>query len=372
MTIPSLKEITFFIPALPATGGGAQQIFMKLMSGFIGRGIKVTLVLAILPHDLHRKIPAEVEIVHLKCKRTVYSIIKLTRYIKKHKPRNILSHLHRANRIVLLSKLLARSDVRVHVVEHHTVSEAFKEIPTLHKIVSYISYKLLYRYTANIIHVSKTAAKDLQEYLPNVSSNVRAIYNPVVSIELLNGHTKKPPHRWFLPGNPPVILGVGRLDEVKDFNNLIDSFMLIRKQKDVRLIILGEGVQRKQLEEKLHKYNIVNEVLLPGYVTNPYHYMRYASVFALSSRTEALPTVLIEAMACGCPVVSTDCPGGAAEILEYGKYGVLVPIQDPNALANAILKTINNPISIDLLKKRAMDFSIDKSVDEYIKVISKT
>ena len=198
---------------------------------------------------------------------------------------------------------------------------------------------------------------------------VRVVYNPVVDRELIAKAKSSLDNPWFEPGNPPVFLAVGRLTEQKDFLTLIKAFAMLRKQRLARLIILGEGECRSELEAMIKTLEISEDVCLPGFVQNPYAYMSHASAFVLSSRHEGLPTVLIEAMACGCPVVSTDCPSGPKEILESGKYGSLVAIGNSVALADAMIQTLEVPVSRDVLVERGMYFSNERAVSEYLKLL---
>lgn len=361
------REITIFMPNL--FSGGAERMTLNLVAGFIDRGINVTLLLATPVVKLKKYIHPNVNVVHLNCKRTLYSIPKLAWYIKKHKPKNLLSHINRANRVALIAALLIRSDTRVHVVEHNTVSVRISNYSIIPKLLILFFYKFVYRSAANIIHVSKTAADDLQKMVFKNKINVKYIYNPIVDEKMFNDINEKPPHPWLKNKNIPVILGVGSLRSQKDFLNLINAFSILKQNKQARLIILGEGEERNIIEKSIIKYKLQDCVDIPGYVDNPLQYMRYASVFVLSSRTEALPTALVEAMACGCPVVSTDCPSGPAEILDNGKYGPLVPIKNPSALSDAIMKSLANPIPKKVLRARAMEFSKVQSVDKYIKML---
>jgi glycosyltransferase involved in cell wall biosynthesis len=135
---------------------------------------------------------------------------------------------------------------------------------------------------------------------------------------------------------------VGRLQQQKDYPTLLHAFAQVRQTRPVHLLILGEGKERAQLEELIKKLGLEDDVSMPGFVMNPYAYMARASMFVLSSRWEGLPTVLIEALCCGTPVVSTDCPSGPREILKDGQYGQLVPVGEANALAQAIASTLDS------------------------------
>ena len=171
-------------------------------------------------------------------------------------------------------------------------------------------------------------------------SKIHTIYTPVITPELLAKSKEVAAHPWLQTSEIPVILGVGRLTEQKDFQTLIRAFAILRQELELRLIILGEGDERTMLESLAQDLGVDRDIDLPGYLENPYSYMHQASVFVLSSAWEGLPTVLIGALACGCPIVSTDCPGGIREILLDGVYGEIVPVGDVQSMAEAICKII--------------------------------
>lgn len=168
-----------------------------------------------------------------------------------------------------------------------------------------------------------------------------------------------------------MILGVGRLTPAKDYPNLIRAFGLVKQQRDARLMILGEGELRPELEALVDELGLNDSVALPGFVDNPYAYMAHASVFALSSFWEGLPTVLIEAVGIGTPVVSTDCKSGPREILDGGKYGILVPVQDSDALASGILDAMESPRR-PLPDEVALQYQPDAVVDRYLEIMMGT
>jgi glycosyltransferase involved in cell wall biosynthesis len=350
-------------------GGGAEKIVLRLMRGFISRGIKVKLVLATPHGSLHSEIPNKVDVIHLNAKRSIFAIFRLAKYIRTNKPEIILSHLSNANRVALLATIISKCNTKVYVVEHNTMSIALKHYSLIQKWLLIISYKYLYYRAHKIIHVSKAAANDLMKLLPKHINSVHTIYNPIINEEMINSIVDKPPHDWLYPGNIPVILGVGLFREQKDFITLIQGFSIVKKYMDAHLILLGRGPLEEKIKNEAIKYNLENSILFPGYVDDPLGYMKHSSVFVLSSRWEALPTVIVEALACGCPVVSTNCPSGPAEILDNGKYGILVPVQNAIAMAHGIISSIKNPPDKKILISRAMDFSIEKSVNNYLGIL---
>ncbi len=202
--------------------------------------------------------------------------------------------------------------------------------------------RVAYRYAAGVITVSDGAAAAVETSLGIRRSRVQVIYNPVITGEIFSQAETAVDHPWFRYGQPPVIVGIGRLTEQKQFATLISSFSRLRARCPARLMILGEGEQRCALEALVRKLGLSEDVALPGFVANPYPYLRRAAVFVLSSAWEGLPTVLIEALALGTPIVSTNCASGPAEILGNGRLGALVPVGDIDAMAEATYQAITH------------------------------
>jgi glycosyltransferase involved in cell wall biosynthesis len=199
--------------------------------------------------------------------------------------------------------------------------------------------------------------------------HITTIYDPVVTPDLQEKMRAALDHPWFAPGSPPVLLAVGRLTAQKDFPTLLRAFARVRRVRPARLVILGEGRERTRLEALVRELGVAADVALPGFVINPLPYMKRAAALVLSSVYEGLPCVLIEAMACGCPVVSTDCPSGPAEILERGRYGALVPVGDVEAMAKAIHAALDGSHDAERLKTRAAEFSLERAAERYLTVL---
>jgi len=219
-----------------------------------------------------------------------------------------------------------------------------------------------------VIAVSDGVADELERVSRTPRERIRRIYNPVVTPEFLARMEEQVDHPWLAADQPPVILGVGSFKIQKDFITLVRAFKRVRAVRPARLVILGKGPQRAIIKNIVKEQGLAADVHLPGYVANPLAWMSKASVFVLSSLWEGLPGVLIEAMACGCPVVSTDCPSGPREILSDGIYGPLVPPGDPDALARAVLSTLWLPPERRFLQRRASLFLLDNAVDAYLDV----
>jgi glycosyltransferase involved in cell wall biosynthesis len=365
--VEQIKEIDIFMPSLG--GGGAEKIVIKLMEGLLDEGIGIKLILATKSGVLRDEIPEGIQIIDLNHSKTVFSLFSLTSYLRCNRPRILLSHLHRANRIAILANILTGRKTKVFIVEHNTISVVLKQCSSINRILLKFTYKYLYPKSDMIIHVSKAAANDLERLFGWKSGTVKVAYNPVIRGSSFSSESKvKPPHPWMGSNQCPVILGVGRLTRQKNFLLLIEAFAKLREIIDCRLIILGEGEDRDMLKSRILELRIADYVDMPGFVRNSLDYMTYASVFVLSSEWEALPTVLIEALASGCPVVSTDCPSGPLEILENGKFGILVQLNDPEKLAESIKNILVDPPERNNLKKRGMEFSIKNATTKYIEL----
>jgi glycosyltransferase involved in cell wall biosynthesis len=226
----------------------------------------------------------------------------------------------------------------------------------------------VYPWADDIVAISDSVAKDIIEYAGLAPGKVHVLYNPVVTPDLLNKAKEDAGHAWLKSGQPPVILGAGRLTDQKDFETLIKAFAILRKKKESRLIILGEGEQRSELETTARRLGVEKDVDLHGYMENPYSFMRQSSVFVLSSKWEGSPSVLIGAMACGCPVVSTDCPGAVREILADGAYGDLVPVGDAPAMAEAMGKVLESG-GKQIAPQWLEQFSIESVAEQTMKVL---
>jgi len=360
-------KLALFLPSL--RGGGAERVMVNLARGFVERGLQVDLVLARAEGPYLSQVPKEVRVVDLGAQRVLHSLPGLVRYLREERPQAMLSALNHANIVAIWAKLLARVKTRLVVSERTTLSRSTENASSIR--VKFIPFlvKAFYPYADVVVAVSRGVAEDLIARIGLTAEKIKVIYNPVVTPELFTKAEEPLDHPWFRPGEPPVILGVGRLTKPKDFPTLIRAFALVRKERPARLMILGEGEERPNLEALVRELGLEEDVALPGFVENPYKYMKRAAVFVLSSRWEGLPTVLIEAMALGTPVVATDCPSGPAEILEGGKWGRLVPVGDINALSESILAALEGAHPAKGVGSSLSTFTLESVIEQYLVVL---
>lgn len=360
-------DLALFLPSM--VGGGAERVVLNLLKGIPENSLNVDLVLASKKGPYLSQVPSWVNIIDLGTGRIIKSILPMLKYLKSVKPDAIISHISHVNVVTCMAHKLAGSESFLGIVEHNTLSVK-KNLNAKENVVKFLMRRAYLR-ANSIIGVSKAVTDDLQDHLSLPKEKMKTIYNPVVSENLIEKSKEDPNHK-FTGGDHKVVIAVGRLTEQKNFPLLLNSFKIVNnKQANSRLVILGEGEDRQKLEALVSELMLEDVVDMPGFVDNPYAFLGSSNCFALSSSWEGLPTVLIEAMASGCPVVATDCPSGPMEILEGGKFGRLVEMDNPQELAEAILQTLEEKVDTEKLIERSTDFSIAKSVETYCKLIGK-
>ena len=327
------QRLALFLPGLYE--GGAERIILNLASGLTARGYPVDLVLARAEGPYLTQVPDPVRLIDLKAPRVLNSLPALVHYLHQERPIALLSALY-ANVIALWARRLCGTPRRVIISEHNTLSSmAENQVDLRWKAFPKLA-RWVYPWADGIIAVSKSVADDLAQAARIPRDRIQVVYNPIVTSDLFEKSEAVLEHPWFKECEPPVVLAVGRLTSQKGFNILIRAFARLRKTRVVRLVILGEGEERPFLEELIKQLGLEQDVSLPGFMQNPYPYMVHASLFVLPSRWEGLPTVLVEALCLGTPIIATDCPGGSREILKDGQYGQLVKVDDPFMLADAM------------------------------------
>lgn len=321
-------------------GGGVERVLVNLMKGFLQQGFQVDLVLHTPGGPYTSQIPSEVRLIDLDAPRMASGLPKLIRYLRQETPQVLLASQHYTNEVAIAAKLLSGTATRVFVSEHNAFPRG-----QLHQTPAKwaaTAARVTYPFADGVIAVSKGVARDLATMTGFPQSRIEMIYNPVVTPELYEKAQATVEHPWFQSGEPPVVLGIGRLMPQKDFPTLFKAFAQVRQVRPARLMILGNGREHDALSALAQDLGIAADVALLGFVENPFAYLKKADAFVLSSAWEGLGNVLVEALALQVPVISTDCEFGPAEVLDQGKYGTLVPVGDSSAIAEAVLTVLRD------------------------------
>ncbi len=356
-------KLALFLPSL--AGGGAERVMLNLAGGFLERGHGVDLVLARREGPLLRQVPEGAGLVDLRARKPLGAVPRLAAYLRRERPDALFSTMTHANIAARMACLLSRTGVPCLLREASALSRELAAARRLDRWLVPRLVRLLYPGAAAVVALSRGVADDLCRVTGLRRERVQVIYNPVVSPALLRSSREPVDHPW-LRQPVPVILAVGRLTRQKDFPTLLQAFALLRARREARLLILGEGEERPALEALCRELEIAEAVDLPGFVDNPRPFMAAASLMVLSSRWEGLGNVLIEALACGTPVVATDCPEGPREVLGDGAYGQLVPVGDAEALARAMERVLDGsfrPADVGSWLER---FGLDANVERFL------
>jgi glycosyltransferase involved in cell wall biosynthesis len=403
---PQYRHVAFVLDHLGA--GGVQKMTLSLGRELIARGHRVDLVvcqakgplLASLPSgirllELERRNPLTARLVALladpgglgpmlrpvllspRVPDLLLYTADLASYLRRQKPEALVAATRLVNVMAVWAARLAGGSVRLLVSERNPPSVDLGGSRRWRRRYLPPLMARTYRFADAIVAVSRGVAADLADLTGLPVEKIRTIYNPVIGDEIAALARAPCDHPWLAPGQPPVVLGAGRLVDQKDFPTLIRAFARLRRQRPARLVILGacnDDVATEHARAALLRlaaaHGVSDDLDLPGFTGNPFAFMARAAVLVLSSRYEGLPAVLIEALACGCPVVSTDCPGGSREILGDGRFGELVPVGRETAMAEAILRTLDRPPDPQQLIARAQVFSVAAAADAYLRALS--
>ena len=316
---------------------------MLLLARGLARSHRVDLVAASAQGEFSALVPGGVRLVDLHAKRVLFSARPLVHYLRAARPEALIAAMTHCNVVALVARNLARAQTRIIATEHTELSLVAGHALRLREKSMPLAARRLYPGADAVVAVSAGVAHDIARITGAPPERTRVIYNPVLTPELFQLAEAPVEHPWFATGSPPVVLAVGRLEPQKDFATLLRAFAQLRRRRDARLLILGEGSQRGALERLQAELGLKDEAQLPGFCPNPFPYMKRAALLALSSQWEGLGLVLVEALALGTAVVATDCRSGPREILQDGRLGRLVPAGDADALAAAIEATLASP-----------------------------
>lgn len=369
---PKGPLLSFFIPDLSV--GGAEQVTVNIVNGLAARGHNVELLLSRFEGELQQNLNSSVSVVTLQPENTsVFGVAAhlpaLASYVRNRKPAALIPHLEHPSVVCLALNRLLDTETAIIPTHHSALGGSVAESPK-DRIVGQLVPRL-YPAADRIIAVSEGVADGIVEQTAVERADISVLHNPV-EIETVRARASEPfDHEWLDDDALSVVLFVGRHEDQKDLETWLRAFEQVHdRDPDTRGILVGKGSRRTALEALADQLGIGDVVAMPGYVDNPYAYMAGADTFLLSSRYEGLPTVLIEALATGCSIVSTDCPNGPREILADGEYGRLVPVGDVTGIADAVLASLENPTPPETLRARADDFSPAAVLDEYERFIA--
>ena len=364
---PARPQVALFLGSLG--GGGAERVMLDIGRLLARQGVAVDLVVIRGEGPYIEIVPPEVRLVDLESRRAATCLIKLLRYLRRDRPMVLFATMETAVLVALVAKTTFARSVRVVVRQANTFSVTFAHASFKDRVIMRM-LKLLMSSANAVVANSHGAAEDLKRSVPKVAARVQVVPNPVVTPELAEQAGMPVDHAWFGDTGVPVVLSVGRLVPLKDHATLLRAFARVVRSQPARLLVLGEGSERGNLLQLAEQLGVAEHVDLPGFRVNPFAYMSKARLMVHSSKYEGFPNVLVQAMACGTPVVSTDCDHGPREILESGKWGCLVPVGDSEAMAEAIMETLRDPMEPGLLVSRASAFSADAAIDRYMEVLA--
>lgn len=362
--------------------GGVQRTMLTLAGGLADRGLAVDLLVPDDRGPFRSQIPGNVRLVNLsrwwlrlpvirdrKRRKALLMAPAIADYLRREKPVALLSASHYVNLAAIWGKEMAGGGTRLVISQRTQLSVAItnSSLPVLRRrpLLAWMTRRYYPRADA-IVAVSDGVADDLADVARLPRESVITVYNPT-DLAYIAGRAAEPAvHPWLADGGAPVIVAVGRLAAQKDYTTLLHAFAKLRALRPVRLIVLGEGRKRAELEGLAAELGIADAVAMPGYAENPFAALARAQLYVMSSRYEGLPGALIQALACGCKVVSTDCPSGPQEILDHGRYGRLVPVGDVALLTAALHAALDDAPDPDRQKARAALYSVDRAVDAYL------
>ena len=366
---PDNKHATLVFSNLQA--GGIQRAMLTLAGGLLKRGWAVDLLVVNGNGPLWQDIPKQARFIDLGKNRAVDTLGGVIKYLREHRPTVMLSSQTHLNAVAILGRMLSGWKGRLVLSEHIAILEHAKFSTGKKDRYNPLVARLLYRFGDAVIVVSQAAADELLQVTGLPAERVHVAYNPIVNEKMIEISFESPNHRWFKGQSYKIVLAAGRFTEQKDFLTLISAFKTVHlKLPNARLVILGEGKLESEYRALIKSLGLEEVIDLPGFQANPYSFMRYSQLFVLSSRWEGFGNVLVEAMACGTPVVSSDCPHGPSEVLENGKYGDLVAPGNETAMAEAIINSLERQHNRDALIARSLDFSVDKIIDQYEKTMT--
>jgi len=357
-------RMAFFAPT--KAWGGIERAIANLANEMVARGLSVDILLTRGGHTPYPEaLDPAVNVIDLKNRHKATALPRLLQYLRRHRPSALMTAKYHGAIVALWANRLLTRPVPLYLTIQNTLSITLPRADRQRRV------RHTYPRADRLIAVSQGVADDLVTQFGIDRARIATIHNPVASRHAEDRLHQPIDHPWLneAVGRAPVIISAGRLARQKDYPTLLRAFAELRRDREARLLILGEGPQREELEQLARSLHITKALDMPGRVEDPLPYMARGELFALSSVHEGLGNVLAEALVAGVPVVSTDCPSGPSEILQQGRLGPLTPPGDPKALARAMAQTLDQPPSSATLREGAEPFYVEHAVDQYLQTM---
>jgi glycosyltransferase involved in cell wall biosynthesis len=364
------RSLSVAITMQDLAGGGVELQTLTLAGELQESGVAVTLVVNEAIGELRDAVPATIRLVDLRRRRTLAAIPSLARFLRRERPDIVLANLNHNNIAAVLANMLAGMPSKVIICQHSVLSAEYLRTKGWSHRVTPLAYKLISRGFERAVAVSSGIAGEFRTISNIPQHKITVVHNPVIGRDFALRAEQPIEHAWLKEPDRPLFVTAGRLVATKDHETLLRALAIYRRQEDGRLLILGTGPLRDHLCCLADELGLHDAVEFLGYQANPLPYFRVASAFVLSSQAEGFGNVLVEAMGCGTPVIATNCEHGPAEILENGRYGLLVEPKNAQALADAMMQVseLSSRWPAALLKARASAFSTSACSSAYLKL----
>lgn len=339
--VSCLNSVAFYIPSFGR--GGVERTAVNLAAEFVKHGVRVDIVTFRADPEMLDEFPDSVNIVDLASGRTLTSLPKLISYLRRTKPKVLISAQAHANIIAVLAAKISRSKTKIVLTERLALKSTWELTGRFRDRVLPFLMRRFYRRADLLVANSIGTARQLSSVCGVPVDEINVVPNPAVPPEIFSRGTETVDHPWFAEPDKPIVLSVGRLTVQKDFPTLLNAFKLVRQKMSARLVVVGSGPLESDLKALSEELGVAEDVWMVGFDSNPYRYMTKSSVFVLTSRYEGLGNVLVEALALQLPVVASNCPEGPAEVLLNGEAGILTPMQSPEDTSDAIVSLLKDP-----------------------------
>ena len=352
--------------------GGLERVQANLAPVFAQSGIDTWLVAGKFMQEAEAMLPANIPILELAPNGKLTFILNLYRQLRIHQPDVVMTTSNDVSCLVLILRKLFFPKTKIICTQHLSISTPLAQAKGIQKLKYLLILKAmqwLWVKADAMIAVSSALAEDVRKNV-RLKNPISTIYNPIVLPNYSILIEQKIIYPWS-DKNIRTFVFVGRLAKVKRVDLLLQAFKQVQQKQLCRLLIVGDGTEKVFILDFIRKNYLMDVCHLTGQQNNPLPWIKSADALILSSDYEGFGNVIVEAMACGTQVIATDCPFGPAEILDNGRYGQLVPVDDREALAEAMEKVIDKRFHVakDELQKRANEFSLESAVQQYLNVI---